>query len=165
MLSLFCAACGFQPMYGSYSEAKANGRAGIQAQLARIEVANIKDREGQILRNALIDRFYQEGRPVDARYTLQVSDIAEATDDLDITITSDATRAQLKLSTVMTLVDNETNAVVLERGLKAVASYNIMNSEFATRVSEKNVRENALKDLARQIERHLALYFNNNDSL
>jgi len=160
---LLCTACGFSPMYGNHAPANANGSAQeqtIQTQLSQIEIENIPDREGQFLRNALIDRFYKNGRPVNPIYKLVVSKITENTYNLDITINSDATRAQLTLSTTMKLVDPESNETVISRTLKASSSYNIMGSEFATRVSEQNTRENALNDLARQIELQIALHLN-----
>ncbi len=156
---LLCAACGFQPMYGSHSSIIGQEQSGIHEKFAQIGISNIPDREGQFLRNALIDRFYDSGRPANPRYTLNVSKIIESTYDLDITISSDATRAQLTLTTDMSLVDNENKKEVLSRKLKASASYNIMESKFATRVSEQNTRENALNELARQIELQIALYF------
>ncbi len=156
---ILCAACGFEPMYGSYGSMVGQEQSGVQKKLAQIDISNILDREGQFLRNALIDSFYDSGRPANPRYTLNVSKIVESSYDLDITVSSDTTRAQLTLSINMSVIDNESKEEVLSRALRASASYNIMESEFATRVSEQNTRENALSDLARQIELHTVLYF------
>lgn len=150
----FLTACGFQPLYGE--------RGGVQEtniQLQHVFIANIPDREGQYLRNALIDRFYRTGRPVDPAYTLRITSLNESKRDLDVTIDSDATRGQLKLTASMVLTDNQTGQALLNRSLMAVTSYNILASEFTNRVSEQNARENALNDLARQIEMQLGLYF------
>lgn len=147
-------ACGFEPVYGSLS-----GKADrVAPQLAQVEIANIPDREGQYLRNALIDRLWPHGRPDDAAYTLTLSKIQESLTDLDITKTADATRGQLRLDTVLTLTDNKTLEPVLVRSLRAITSYNILGSEFATRVTRENARQNALNDLARQTELQLGLY-------
>jgi len=162
-LMLVLSSCGFQPMYGSYDALAKQEHRGVQGKLAQIEIANIPNREGQFLRNALIDRFYSDGRPINPRYLLSVSKIEESTYDLDVTITSDTTRAQLTLTTSMQLVDNESKQKALGRKLKASASYNVMESEFATRVSEQSTRENALNDLARQIELQIALYLDRVD--
>ena len=141
-------------MYGKGQQASHD----IQTVLARVQINNIPDREGQFLRNALIDRFYVNGRPAEPAYILTVSKISEQTYDLDITKSSDATRAQLKLRTTMNLKDAQTGDVVLTRKLQAISSYNVLTSEFATRVSENNTRENALTELARQIEQQIGLY-------
>lgn len=148
--------CGFEPMYatppaGTGTDAKAG--------LQDVYVANIPDRTGQYLRNDLIDRFYQHGRPDHPAYTLHIEKLTETLTDLDITKNSTATRAQLRLNTRMTLKDNATGNLLLDRRLVAITSYNVLQSQFTTRVSEENARTNAIDDLARQIESQLALYF------
>lgn len=155
---LVLTSCGFEPMYGNvrFNEPTPQ-EAAIEAQLENIAIGNIPDREGQILRNALIDRFYRNGRPQNPSYTVEVAKIHETKTDLDITKESDATRAQLRLDATVTLRDNQGNTV-LTRDLTSIGSYNILTSEFATRVSEDNMRENALNDLARQIELQVVLY-------
>ena len=155
IIGLTLTACGFQPMYGTASR----GNSSIESVLAQVEIGNIPDREGQFLRNDLIDRFYADGRPVSPKYLLAIEPIHETTRDLDITKSSDATRAQLRLETQMALKDMSTGEIVLKRKLTAISSYNVLTSEFATRVSEQNMRENGLKDLARQIELQVGLYF------
>ena len=151
----FLAACGFTPLYGQNG---VDGK-GVTAQFNDIQISNIPDRSGQILRNALIDRFYTHGRPVDATYTLNIPSIKETVTDLDITKNSDATRAQLILETSLILLDNQSGKAVLKRNLHAITSYNILQSQFTTRISEQSARENALQDLARQVEMQLGLYF------
>lgn len=156
LLSLLCvAACGFRPVYGVNRDTPV----GVESRLSNIEIGNIPNREGQYLRNALIDRFYREARPVDPEYVLNISEISESLTELDITKTADATRAQLRLTTVMTLSEKATGKTVLTRNLLSITSYNILGSEFSTRVTEQNARENALDDLARQIELQISLYF------
>ena len=149
---LFISACGFKPMYSSN-----NAVPDLSAELAQIEISNIPNQSGQYLRNALIDKFYPDAYPTNAAYSLKVSPIQEKIIDLDITKTSDATRAQLHLKTQITLIDNSGEAV-LTRKLSSISSYNVLTSEFATRVSAQNTRENALDDLASQIELQIGLY-------
>jgi len=146
------AACGFTPMYGQKTSTGFNS----------VEISNIPDRTGQYLRNELIDRFYSNGRPSDPRYTLSVVRLNESLSDLDITKTSNATRAQLRIDAVFVLKDNVSGQTVTQKSLRAVTSYNILSSQFTTRVSEQSARENALNDLAQQIETEVALYLNQN---
>lgn len=149
--------CGFTPMYGASSGEGAQSSS-IQSDFGQVAIENIPDRDGQYLRNALIDRFYQNGRPAQPKYKLTVQTIRETTTDLDITKSSDATRGQLKLNTAMALVDVATGETVLKRNLVSIGSYNILGSEFANRVTEQNTKDNALNDLARQIELQVGLY-------
>jgi LPS-assembly lipoprotein len=161
ILTLFVAACGFEPVYGI----NRNMPVGVETHLSQVDIGRISghdpeyDREGQYLRNALIDRFYRSGRPVDPRYKLEITELNEDLVELDITKSADATRGQLRISTVMILKDARTDERLLGRRIAAITSYNILASEFATRVTEDNARTNALDDLARQIEQHLSLYF------
>lgn len=151
---LLLTACGFSPMYGSVSS-------GIAATdgLDKVEIAMIPNQEGIFLRNVLIDRFYRGGYPSSPAYVLAVREIKEQESDLDITIESEATRKQLRLSTTVQLIDKETGKELFKRDLRSLTSYNVLGSQFTTRVSESDAREAALTDLARQIENQTALYF------
>ena len=154
--------CGFTPVYGEGVQTGAQGQEQSQSianQFNATEIAIIPNREGQFLRNALIDRFYSHGAPTKADYNLKISPINERIYDFDITPESEATRQQLCLKTTMKLINKETKQTLFTRDLNAISSNNVLESEFSTLVTEQNSRENALNDLARQIERQLALYF------
>ena len=155
LLLLTLSACGFSPMYGSSKNV-----AGIDTKegLDRIEIASIKDESGVYLRNALIDSFYRNSYPSQPLYSLLIQDVKESDSDLDITSTSEATRRQIRINVRMQLVSRADNTVVLDRNLYALTSYNVLGSQFTTRVSESDAREAALNDLARQIETQVALY-------
>lgn len=149
-------ACGFSPVYGT------DGQSAIrtEANLQNTEIGNIPNYEGQYLRNALIDRFYRNTTPQNTRYRLTVAPIKETKRDMDVTVDSDTTRAQLRLSTSIKLQNKATGQTILERSLRSTASYNVLGSEYTNQVSEDATRRNVLDDLARQIERELTLYFN-----
>lgn len=145
------AACGFEPLYGKGGQ--------VRSQFRDVEIAIIPDREGQVLRNELIDRIHTSPAAANPRYQLVVSPINEVRRKFDIQETSDTTRTQLQLQTSMRLIDRLENKLVIRRALESFASYNVLESLYATRVSREDARKNALNDLARQIERQLALYF------
>ncbi len=150
-------ACGFQPVYGTNHSGLY--QSSVTENFSRVYIENIPDREGQYLRNALIDRFYKTARPANPEYNLSVSSIQEAKTDLDITKSSDATRAQLRLRITVILTGKNADKPLVTRNLTAITSYNVLKSQFTTRVSEDNARLNALDELARQIEMQLSLYF------
>ncbi|MFN3700776.1 MAG: LPS assembly lipoprotein LptE [Alphaproteobacteria bacterium] len=158
--ALILAACGFTPVYGTLGTSKEYGQEDL---LSYIQIENIPDREGQFLRNALIDRFYRSSRPHNPQFRLSVSKLQETRRNLDITETADATRGQLVIKTTMQLSDFQTGEVLLTRDLQSVASFNILGSEFATRGSVQSNRENALDNLARQIETQTMLYLKNSN--
>lgn len=153
---LLLTACGFSPMYGAKTGA---GGVNATAGLDRVDIAMIQDASGVYLRNILIDNFYRGGYPAAPSHTLTVARIHETENNLDVTRDSESTRKQIKLRTKMTLTDKATGKPVLQRDLMAVTSYNVLGSQFTTRVSEADAREAALGDLARQIENQIALYF------
>lgn len=156
---LFLSACGFTPMYGNLNGDPQETQQ-VRETLAHIEIANIPDAEGQYLRNLLIDRFYKQGYPDNAQYRLSIGAVQESIIDLDITKTSDATRGQMRITTVMNLIDISTGEAVLTRNLRSINSYNILNSEFSNRISKENSRKNALEDIAQQIEQQIVLHLN-----
>ena len=84
--------------------------------------------------------------------------INEKKRDLDITMTSDTTRAQLTLSTAFKLIDFKRVETLVGHPVRSITSYNVLGGEFATRVTERNARDNAIEDIARQIERDVALF-------
>ncbi len=154
--ALSLAACGFSPMYGS--TAGSQGISSVEG-LDKVDIAMIPNEEGVLLRNILIDHFYRGGYPSSPAYTLQVREIDMNEADLDITRESESTRRQIRLRTTMTLRDNKTGKMVLARELFAVTGYNVLGSQFTTRVSERDAKEAALTDLARQVENQVVLYF------
>ena len=145
-------------MYGTHSASQQKNEAG--ASMSDIEIAMIPDREGQILRNELVDDLYLRGTPQNPRYRMSFSQLSVNTRELDLTKNSEATRAQIIASVSFYLTDVETGEQVLSRAVKSVSSFNILPSEFATNVTEDNARDAALKDLARQIQLQLSLHFN-----
>lgn len=123
-----------------------------------IYISPIPNREGQYLRNLLLDSLYSEYRPNTALYTLNIDKILERKTDLDITKTSNSTRSQLKLTTNISIINIETGEKLLSNKLSSITSYNVLSSQFTTKVSEESARKSALNDLAKQIEMRLALF-------
>jgi hypothetical protein len=158
---LWLCGCGFEPVYQEKPSLSANENTqdtSARTFLQSIKIAQIPNESGQYMRNELIDRFYQTGYPTDPAYTLKIENFKETRTDLDINVNSAATRAQLDLSGMMVLIDNKTAEPVLKRPISSVVSYNILNSQFTTRVSATSTRRNAIQDLVGQIENHLTLY-------
>ena len=147
-VALFLHGCGFSPAYGPKS---------TRAVFDDIYIRQIADRSGQVLRNELIDRLHGSRHVLDGRYHLVVDQIEESRRNFDITEGADTTRTQLRLVTDFRLIDAQENKILLERNITAFGSYNILDSQFTTKVSRDRARENGLTDLARQIERDLLL--------
>ena len=156
-LPLGLAACGFEPMYGSSSS---TAQTSVKASYADVEIANIPNREGQYLRNALIDRLYIQGRPADARYTLEIEPLKRTLTNQAIQKDATYTRALMEYSTTLRLRDRKSgDAVVLERRQRALGSYNLLDNQFATISSRDSLNDHLLDELADSIQLTLALHF------
>ena len=142
-------------MYGTNS---ATTRA-VDVALPNIDIDNIPDRDGQYLRNLLIDRLYANGRPDAAPYLLKFSKLSKYIVDLGLQKDATATRAQIQITTHMELVDKSTNKPVLERDLKTVGAYNLLDDQLATLVSQQNITESILQEMKDDAVTQLSLYF------
>lgn len=144
-------ACGFTPVYGDKS---------LDHRLQSIDIALIPNREGQIIRNHLIDTLYRHGQTTSPIYKLSVSTITENTVEIGIDKDDEASRAQLRLSTIMRLYTKDNNKLVLERTVRSTTGYNILAGQFTTYITEQDARDQGLKDLADQIVTQLEIHFN-----
>lgn len=149
-------------MYGTHSGGPIGTKIDqtSQASLDQIGIDIIPDAEGVYLRNELMDRFYRGGYRAEKAYRLSIQPLHETKKDFDVTVDSEATRRQLTIKTVMRLIDEASGEELLRRNVKAISSYDVIGSQFTTRVARQDAREAALNDIARQIELQITLFFN-----
>ena len=145
--------CGFRPLYGETAE----GASSFDS-LETVQIAALPDRTGQQLHNLLRDRINPRGQPNRPEYVLRIR-LSEKTEALAIDEDETATRANLRLSATFTLTRLEGNEVVFKGRSNSIISYNIVDSQFATFVSERDARERALRELSEDIRLRLATYF------
>ena len=147
------AACGFQPIYGS------KGTPGTQIEMASIEVGIIKDRQGQQLRNFLLDRINPGGTPQSPNYTLTVV-LTSGKEFLAFRKSRFSTRANLNFVAVFNLKGkNQYLGKNFSGTSKITVSYNILSSHFATLTAEENARTRAVKELSADISNRIAAFF------
>lgn len=152
--ALLLSACGFTPMYASDRGAQ------IAGGLGSIEIENIPDRDGQQLRNLLTDRLYRNGRPASPAYLLRITKLHTEIDKIGIRKDAAATRGQMQTTADLALIDKASGKVVLERNLKSVGAYNILDNQFATLVSRENLSEHILEEMSDNIVTELGLFLN-----
>jgi LPS-assembly lipoprotein len=148
--------CGFQPVYMP----TASGKAGPgQRELASVYVPVIPERPGQLLRQALQERFANDsGTP--ASYDLNVS-FGIAGEGLAVQANDLATRVRLTGTATWSLVGHDPKRTVLISGsARAMDAINIIGSQYfasdlETEVEQKRIAEN----LATQIATRLAAWF------
>jgi LPS-assembly lipoprotein len=140
-------ACGFKPLYQDNPTATAANKI-----FDSVWIDNIGGASGLMLRNELIDRFYSQGMPQTARYLLKL-ELREDFRNLDIAKDATSTRAQLVQRVRYTMIDRMDNNKIIDQGtLRSASSYNMLPSIYTTVVTETDARENALVNLAEQIE-------------
>src|SRR5207249_1795191 len=127
--------------------------------MSSIEISPIPDRDGQYLRNLLIDQLNTTGRPADAPYQLKLSPLTRSTVNMGIEKNAAATRAQVQIASQMQLIEKSTGKVLLQRDLKTSGAYNLLDNQLATLVSQQSTIENLLQELGEDAAEELNLYF------
>ena len=153
-LAVTLAACGFQPLYGERSD-------GVRtdAELANIQVTPIDDgRTGFDVYNALIDRLSPNGEPSSPDYELRIN-LRERREGVAIERDASITRYNYQLLARYSLVDIRSGNVVHEGRSRSIASYNVVDSQFATLMARRDAEERAATELSEDIKLRLAIFF------
>ncbi len=144
--------CGFKPIYGSAGETN------IGAELATVEIALIKDRIGQQLRNHLLDSINPGGTPTNPNYRLVVR-LTELKQELAVKKSEISTRANLSFSARFELQGLKTQLGTSFSGVsQIVTSYNILSSDFGTLAAEQDARSRAVRELSADITNRIAAF-------
>jgi LPS-assembly lipoprotein len=155
---LTLAGCGFQPVYMP----TASGRPGpAQRELAAVYVNIIPDRPGQLLRQALQERFADDsGTP--AAYDLAV-DFIIVGEGIAIETDNIATRIRMTGNASYRLVDRSQKPVTLTTGrARAIDGINILDSQYFAADLETETKQRAIAEsCADQITMQLATWFRN----
>ncbi|MCG8359977.1 MAG: LPS assembly lipoprotein LptE [Kiloniellales bacterium] len=146
--------CGFRPLYGRRAE---TGQSTLDA-LSRIYISPLEDRTGQQLQNLLSERLNPRGRRGNALYALQVR-LRETTRELALRSDQTATRAELRLTAEFVLRRRADQKRLTGGTSFSANSYNILESQFATQVSEQDARERGLREVSDDIKIRLAAHF------
>ncbi len=147
--------CGYRPLYG-----RSSTQPEVVQGMESVEIAVIPNRMGQMLRTALKRRLTPYGPREQARYTLKIQ-LRESIAKVAINKASFATRANLRVMANFQLFRNRDNKTVSSGQTYAVASYNILTSDFATLAAQTDARKHAVTMLAEEIPTRLAIYFRN----
>jgi LPS-assembly lipoprotein len=146
---LMLAACGFRPVY--------DGNGGTVRAVHSVTIAPIPDRDGQVLRNALIDRLNPRGQPDSPRYRLDVH-FSESLNRLAVARDDSLVRGQIAINATFSLVALADGSVALTGRSRALNSYNVVDRQLASVVTERDARERALAEVAEDIATKLALF-------
>ena len=145
LIAVVLTGCGFHPLYGERaSSAVAN------SELAAVDIDLIRDREGQMLRNALLDRFQPRGAALKPLFKLSIV-LTQQRVGLAIRPDETGSRANLIIMAKYSVQDLANSAVLFSGSSRAITGYNVLNSDFATTSSEADAVRRAVFDLSEQI--------------
>lgn len=147
-LPLLLAACGFQPLHGRGG--------GTAERLSQVSVSPIDDRVGQLVRNRLLDYFEPPGARAPALYRLDVS-VSEAKDGLGIQEDRTITRYNLRLQAKYRLIRLANGQPLLEGETSTLAAYNVIRSDYANLIAERDARARAAQDIGDAIGLRVAV--------
>jgi LPS-assembly lipoprotein len=151
------AGCGFQPLYASPPKSVAGPAA---AGLAETAVGLIPDRPGQLLRQALQERFERNGVSTAQRYDLSVSfGISAAA----ISIQPDSSNSRMRMIGTATyqLIAQDPGRTTLTTGTaRSVDGLDLYDQQlFAMQLEIEVVQQRIAEAVADEITRQLAVYF------
>lgn len=137
--------CGFRPMYGAKG-----GSAGttVDTELAQVQIGPIKDRIGQQLRNALVQRFTPKGEAADTTYSMTVK-LGETFNSLGYRKDTYATVGNLVMSAQVTLSNEK--ATLMSGSVTANVYFDYLGPRYASVAAERDAEEQAITQLADEI--------------
>ncbi|MGB9153047.1 MAG: LPS assembly lipoprotein LptE [Alphaproteobacteria bacterium] len=151
---LLLSACGFRPVYGTHTT---EDGVSVSSDLNSVAIDSIADRNGQMLRNDLIDRMYGKNRPAQPLYTLTVK-VTSSEQDLGILANATSTRSMLNMYGDFVLTD-EFGKTVLKGSAHSVASFDLLDQMYATVASREDANERTIHEVGEQIVNRVSLYF------
>ncbi|RVT96652.1 hypothetical protein EOD42_09540 [Rhodovarius crocodyli] len=154
---LLLAGCGFRPLYrpGNMPSGEA-----LSAELAAVQVARIGERQGQLLRRALMARL-EDTRPGTApRYELRVG-VRNDSDVQGYRTDGAITRIRVTVSADFVLMTLGTEQEEILRGTaRKFDAFNLPDLQFfAADISREAMERRLMEDVAEDIARRLALEF------
>ncbi len=149
--------CGFQPVY--MPTASGNGGP-AQRELAAIYVPVIPERPGQLMRQALQDRFGSDSGTTPAKYDLIVT-FGVAGEGVGIEANDIATRIRLIGTATYSLRARDAKRTLLTSGgARALDGVNIFDSQYFAADLEVEAEQKRMADyIATQIATQLAVWF------
>ena len=147
------AACGFQPLYYQDGE-----RVSIRSDMRSVFIEPIEDRIGQELRTNLKKTLNPTGANTQKEWNLAIV-LTESIEKISLESTSFSTRANLIVTAQVELRSIVPGLELSFSGLaKSISSYNIVDSDYADIVANRDAQSRAVVSLSNDIRRQLALW-------
>lgn len=149
-LCFLLTACGFRPLYMSQEESS-----GLSYP---IKIASIPNRDGQLLRNYLVELLTPAGPPLKPKYILEIK-LTDSITGIGVNKDETTSRKQAILVANIILKDYKNNKVVYTHSTNAINSFSVLSQNYyADLVAEKDAKHEAIRLLAEKIKLLLATY-------
>ena len=149
--ALLLSACGFSPVYGTHGD---DGP--VIDRLNQIAINDIPDRNGQILRNYLIDRMYRKGRPQIPEYTLNVK-LHYSLADIGVQANATSTRTIMETFGDYSLLDAK-EVEVLHGTAHSITSFDKLSDQYNTLASSESAYDRTIHEVSEQIVNRLSVF-------
>jgi LPS-assembly lipoprotein len=153
--ALALSGCGFRPLYATGTTPD-----GMSTYFEQVFVEPIPGRQGVHLRNQLLDALTPQGTPGNAAYRLGIK-LDAVKEGLAIQENTQITRYNYALSAKYELRDAVSGEILDKGTARAVAAYNVVDSQFGTQSAERDAQERAAREVGEDVRLRLGLYFEN----
>lgn len=155
ILCCFLTGCGFHPLY---TPIRGSSRVAVP-----VKISTISERNGQILRNYLVDILTPEGPCKKPPYILDIT-LTETIIDIGIRRDETASRKNAIMTALLTLRDSKTNSILYTHTAKAINSFSIISQNyFSDLTTEEYAKREALHLLAEKISILVITYINSKE--
>lgn len=137
--------CGFHPLYTPY-----NARHNTSYP---IKIVTITERDGQILRNSLVDILTPEGTPAHPEYLLDVR-LTESVRNTGLKKDETSNRKEAQLTAEIILKDFKTDKVLYKHSTSAINSFAVINQNY---YSDLTAQQYAKREAALLLAENIAL--------
>lgn len=152
--------CQVRPLYGSGSSQElAGGGSSVRQSLRQIDVADPRDRNEQVFRNALLFNLQGGNGENETRYRLTYRLVMREQQIALERITGTPSSYQIVGQISYLLEDNDTGDVLMTDKVSAVASYDRSSQNFANVRAQRDAEDRVGNELARLVEIRISSYF------
>jgi LPS-assembly lipoprotein len=149
-LCLLLGSCGFRPLYMTSEP--------ISNICYPIKIKTIKDRNGQILRNQLLDILTPEGMPEKPKYILEIN-LTETIKAIGVNKDETTSRKEAILTAAMKLTDAKSGKILYTHSVISINSFEVISQDYYSDVvAQDYAKVEALRLLAEKIKLTLSAY-------
>lgn len=139
-LCLFLESCGFRPLYMASEN--------ISNICYPIKIKTIKERNGQILRNQLLDLLTPEGQPEKPKYVLGII-LTETIKAIGVNKDETTSRKEAVLTAAMSLSDAKSGKILYTHSVRSINSFEVISQDYYSDVvAQDYAKVEALRLLA-----------------